>query len=294
MIAKELQAALKHAFDEATRMRHEYVTLEHLLLALLKDPRASKGLVACGADLVRLRKGLLDFLDETMPKVPESAELHPQTTVGVERVLQRAAIHVMSSDQEVIDGGNVLVQMFKEEESHAVFLLDQEDIKPFDLKQYFSHGVSPDGATDDDEDEEGATTAGEDEDGDAPTPKDPLKAYTVDLNAEAAAGRIDPLIGRSDELTRTVQVLCRRRKNNPIFVGEPGVGKTAIVEGLALHIHDGNVPDVLKGATVYSLDMGALVAGTKFRGDFENRLKAVLKQLEKRPARFSSSTRFTP
>jgi len=287
ILAKELQAALRTAFDEATRLRHEYVTLEHLLLALLKDARASKGLRACGANVPRLRKELEAFLAESMSPVPDDVDITPQTTLSVERVLQRAAIHVMSSDQKVIDGGSVLVQMFKEADSHAVFLLKNEGLTSFELKQYYSHGISPEGEGDDEEEDLGelgvegeGDEEGEDEDGDA---KDPLKAYTLDLHAEAVAGRIDPLIGRTDELARTVQVLVRRRKNNPIFVGDPGVGKTAIVEGLALHILEGKVPDAIKDARIYSLDMGALLAGTKFRGQFEQRLKGVMKKLQELP-----------
>ena len=289
ILAKELQAALRTAFDEATRLRHEYVTLEHLLLALLKDARASKGLRACGANVPRLRKELEAFLAESMTPVPDDVDITPQTTLSVERVLQRAAIHVMSSDQKVIDGGSVLVQMFKEADSHAVFLLKNEGLTSFELKQYYSHGISPESDGDEDEEDLGELGMegdepgegdGEDEDGDA---KDPLKAYTLDLHAEAVAGRIDPLIGRTDELARTVQVLVRRRKNNPIFVGDPGVGKTAIVEGLALHILEGKVPDAIKDARIYALDMGALLAGTKFRGQFEQRLKGVMKKLQELP-----------
>ena len=290
ILAKELQAALRTAFDEATRLRHEYVTLEHLLLALLRDPRAGKAIRACGANVPRLRKELEAFLTESLPPVPEGVDVSPQTTVSVERVLQRAAIHVMSSDQQLIDGGSVLVQMFKEEQSHAVFLLKNEGLTSFELKQYLSHGTVPD--DDDDDEEDGPGELGmeadddeddDDEEGEEAEARDPLKAYTVDLHAEAEAGRIDPLIGRTDELARTVQILARRRKNNPVFVGDPGVGKTAIVEGLALHILQGKVPEILKDARVYALDMGALLAGTKFRGQFEQRLKGVMKKLQELP-----------
>jgi ATP-dependent Clp protease ATP-binding subunit ClpA len=291
-LAKELQAALRAAFDEATRRRHEYVTLEHLLLGLLGDPRAARGLRACGADLGRLRRELETYLSDTVEALPENVEPSPQTTLSVERVLQRAAIHVMSSDQQVIDGAAVLVQMFKERESRAVFLLESEGVTSFDLKQYFSHGITPERDGEEDEEtevagEDGADRGGPDEekeDGESDDPaKDPLAAYCTDLNAEAAAGRIDPLIGRRHELDRAVQVLCRRRKNNPVFVGDPGVGKTAIVEGLALHVHEGKVPDAIGDARIYALDMGALLAGTKYRGQFEQRLKGVLKRLQKIP-----------
>ncbi len=292
ILARELQAALRNAFDEATRLRHEYVTLEHLLLALLRDPRAGKAIRACGGNVARLRKELDAFLAESLTPVPEGLDVTPQTTVAVERVLQRAAIHVMSSEQQLIDGGAVLVQMFKEEQSHAVYLLKNEGLSSFELKQYLSHGTVPDGDDEDDDEESlgelGMEAEADDDDGDGDEEgdgdaRDPLKAYTIDLHAEAEAGRIDPLIGRTDELARTVQILARRRKNNPIFVGDPGVGKTAIVEGLALHILQGKVPNAIKDARVYSLDMGALLAGTKFRGQFEQRLKGVMKKLQEIP-----------
>ncbi|HJL20355.1 MAG TPA: ATP-dependent Clp protease ATP-binding subunit ClpA [Sandaracinaceae bacterium LLY-WYZ-13_1] len=276
MIARELQATLRKAYDEAQRMRHEYVTLEHLLLALLDDPKAQKALEACGANRSRLRKKLYAFFDESVTKLPEDVDAEPHQTLAVERVLQRAAIHAISSEMKVIDGANVLVQLFYERESQAVFLLDQEGVQQFDLKRWVSHGVRPDGSSDgedfgplddDDDDMEGRRV-------------DPLEAYCVDLMQEAADGHIDPLIGREAELERTIQVLCRRRKNNPVFVGEPGVGKTAIAEGLALHIHEGKVPKVLSEAKIFALDMGALLAGTKYRGQFEERLKGVIKKLQ--------------
>ncbi len=285
MITRALQIALRNAFEEAARARHEYVTLEHLLSALIDDRRTSHALVACGADLRKLRKQLEKFLSEEVPALPEGVQVPPQQTLSVERVLRRAAIHVMSSEQEAMDGTAVVVEMFDEAESFAVFLLKQAGVTQFDLKQYISHGIVP-GMHEielrgEREQEEGADD--EDEDGEeGPSPKSPLEAYTTDLVAEAAAGRIDPLIGRDKELTRTIQVLCRRRKNNPIYVGDPGVGKTAIAEGLALRIHEDKVPDALKGAKVYSLDMGALLAGTKFRGQFEERLKGVIKEISER------------
>jgi ATP-dependent Clp protease ATP-binding subunit ClpA len=275
MIARELQATLRKAYDEASKMRHEYVTLEHLLLALLDDPKAQKALDACGADRARLRKRLYAFFDKSVAKLPEDVDAEPHQTLAVERVLQRAAIHAISSEMKVIDGANVLVQLFKERESHAVYLLDQGGVQQFDLKRYVSHGVGADGATDEDL----GSVDEDDEDGDGRR-VDPLEAFCVDLNAEAEAGNIDPLIGRAPELERTIQVLCRRRKNNPVYVGEPGVGKTAIAEGLALKIHEGDVPAVLEDATLYALDMGSLLAGTKYRGQFEERLKGVIKRLK--------------
>jgi ATP-dependent Clp protease ATP-binding subunit ClpA len=286
MITRALQIALRNAFEEAARARHEYVTLEHLLSALIDDRRTSHALVACGADLRKLRKQLEKFLSDEVPALPDNVQVPPQQTLSVERVLRRAAIHVMSSEQEAMDGTAVLVEMFDEAESFAVFLLKQAGVSQFDLKQYISHGIVP-GMHEielrpEREQEEGEGDEDGDEGEDGQAGKSPLEAYTTDLVAEAAAGRIDPLIGRDKELTRTIQVLCRRRKNNPIYVGDPGVGKTAIAEGLALRIHENNVPDALKGAKVYSLDMGALLAGTKFRGQFEERLKGVIKQISEK------------
>jgi ATP-dependent Clp protease ATP-binding subunit ClpA len=282
LIAKELQTSFRNALEEARKMRHEYLTLEHLLLALTKDTRTREVLKACGANVKRLQERLESFLEETVERLPEDADAEPQQTIGVERVLHRAAMHALSAEQKVIDGGDVLVAMFREEESHALYLLQQEGVTRLDLLNYISHGISKDGASSEGGEPRGVP-AGDDEDGESNSRKSPLEAYTTVLNAEAKAGRIDPLIGREKELERTIQVLCRRRKNNPLYVGETGVGKTAIAEGLALHIHEGRVPEVLKDATVYSLDMGALLAGTKFRGQFEERLKGVLKELQEHP-----------
>ncbi len=276
VIAKELQEALRRAYAEAEARRHEYVTLEHVLWGLLDDDGVSKALKACGASLTRMRKELSTFLDGAMQSVPNGVEVEVQQTLAVRRVLQRAAIHAVSTDQDVIRGTTVLVQMFNEQESFAVYVIEREDVTQFALKRFISHGIVPEGLPGGDSDPE--ISGDEDEDGE---PKaDPLEAYTTDLSEEAAAGNIDPLIGRESELQRTMQVLCRRRKNNPIYVGESGVGKTAIAEGLALAIHDGRVPEVLKGSRIFSLDMGALLAGTKFRGQFEERLKGVVKRLQ--------------
>ena len=275
LIAKELQASFRLALAEAKRMHHEYLTLEHLLLALLKDAKTRQVLTACGANLRRLQKRLEEFLEQTVERLPAGVEADPQQTIGVERVLQRAAIHALSAEQKIIDGGDVLVAIFREEESHALYLLQQEGVSRLDVLNYVSHGVPKEGFSPGEgaqDDEEGGSMQG-----------DPLEAYATNLNVEAREGRIDPLIGRTLELERTVQVLCRRRRNNPLYVGETGVGKTAMAEGLALRIHQGKVPDALKGATIYSLDMGALLAGTKFRGQFEERLKGVLKALTKHP-----------
>ena len=278
LIAKELQASFRQAIADAKAMRHEYLTLEHLLLALTREPKTQKILVACGANVKRLRQRLEKFLAETVERLPDSVNAEPQQTIGIERVLQRAAIHALSAEQKVIEGGDVLVAMFREDESHALFLLQQEGITRLDLLNYLSHGISKGSEGEDEGESSGGL--GEEEGG---TQKDPLRAYCVNLSVEAEEGRIDPLIGREKELERTIQVLCRRRKNNPIYVGETGVGKTAIAEGLALRIHEEKVPEPLQGAIIYSLDMGALLAGTKFRGQFEERLKAVLKALQKQP-----------
>ena len=274
LIAKELQASFRQAIADAKAMRHEYLTLEHLLLALTREPKTQKILVACGANVKRLRQRLEKFLAETVERLPDNVSAEPQQTIGIERVLQRAAIHALSAEQKVIEGGDVLVAMFREDESHALFLLQQEGITRLDLLNYLSHGISK--GSEGEEEGESSGGLGEEEGG---TQKDPLRAYCVNLSVEAEEGRIDPLIGREKELERTIQVLCRRRKNNPIYVGETGVGKTAIAEGLALRIHEEKVPEPLQGAIIYSLDMGALLAGTKFRGQFEERLKAVLKAL---------------
>ncbi len=285
LIAKELQASFRNALEEAHRMRHEYLTLEHLLLALTKDPRTREVLKGCGANVKRLQERLEGFLEETVERLPEGVEAEPQQTIGVERVLHRAAMHALSADQKLIDGGDILVALFREEESHALYLLQQEGVTRLDLLNYISHGISKDesGEGEGESAPRGSVPAGDDEEGEGSPRKSPLEAYTTNLNEEAKQGRIDPLIGREQELERTIQVLCRRRKNNPLYVGETGVGKTAIAEGLALHIHEGKVPEALKNAVIFSLDMGALLAGTKFRGQFEERLKGVLKALQEHP-----------
>ena len=278
VIDKELQETLRKAFDRAGLMRHEYVTLEHLLLALTEDPNASKALRACGTDLRRLRSRLEEFMQDRLARVPEDVTVEPRQTLAVERVLQRAAIHAISSEMKTIDGSNVLVQVLKEEESFAAFVLQEAGVTSLDLKRFIAHGVGTDIVAG--QSEAYTETDFDEEDEDSAPGRDPLEAFATDLIAEAAEGRIDPLIGRDEELDRTVQVLCRRRKNNPVFVGEPGVGKTAIAEGLARRIYEGSVPEILSDAQIYSLDMGALLAGTKFRGQFEERLKAVMKRLQ--------------
>ena len=279
IIAKELQASIRFALAEAKRMHHEYLTLEHLLLGLLRDPRCLEVLRACGARIDRLKQRLDTFLEESVEQLPEGVEGEPQQTIAIERVLQRAAFHALSAEQKVMDSADVLVAIYREDSSQALHFLKEEGVTRLDVLNFISHGISKDGGSEEPSPAREGHGPGGDEDDMAGPAKDPLAAYTTHLNEEAAQGHIDPLIGRANELERTVQVLCRRRKNNPLYVGETGVGKTAIAEGLALAIHEGNVPEPLKGAQIYSLDMGSLLAGTKFRGQFEERLKAVLKAL---------------
>ena len=290
-ITKELESTLGLAFAEAKARRHEHVTLEHLLYALLRDPVAARILRACGARLPELRRELEQHLEDSQPALPRGAEREPEHTQAFKRVLERAAMQVQSSGKEQIDGGNVLVAFYRERDSHAVYLLERQGITRLDLLRYISHGAlkvrDPSALRQYQDGEPGtererAPGADVDEDEEAPV-DDPLAAYCVDLVARAAAGKIDPLIGRIAELERTIQILCRRRRNNPIFVGESGVGKTAMAEGLALRLSENAVPDVLKGAPLYALDLGALLAGTKFRGQFEERLKGVVKALAAKP-----------
>ncbi|ACL64193.1 ATP-dependent Clp protease, ATP-binding subunit clpA [Anaeromyxobacter dehalogenans 2CP-1] len=276
-VSKELQQTLQAAVGEARRRRHEYVTLEHLLHAMTKDKVASEVLLACGADLKLLERELEEYLDRTLESV--AAGQDPEQTAAFQRVLQRAAWHVQGSGRTELNAGDVLVAITRERGSHAVYLLEKQGVRRLDILQYISHGVSKDG-----EDSPGGAEGEGDGDEGAPRPvKDPFRTFTVNLVERAAQGQIDPLIGRDAEIERTIQVLCRRRKNNPVFVGEPGVGKTAIVEGLALRIHEKQVPAVLEKAAIYSLDMGALLAGTKFRGEFEQRLKGVIAGVKKTP-----------
>ena len=280
MLSKELEFTLNLAFKDAREKRHEFLTVEHLLLALTDNPAASQVLKACGADLERLRGDLQAFLAETTPLLPANDSRETQPTLGFQRVLQRAILHVQSSGKREVTGANVLVAIFSEQESQAVYFLHKQNISRLDVVNYISHGISSVGG----EEDMGKEESGPAEEEGAAEPSQngsPLEQYATNLNQRARAGQIDPLIGRRYEIERTVQVLCRRRKNNPLFVGEAGVGKTAIAEGLAKHIVEGEVPDVLKESTIYALDLGALVAGTKYRGDFEKRLKALLHQLKK-------------
>ncbi len=280
-LSRALETTLALAIREARRRRHEYLTIEHLFFALLQDERVAEVLRACGADVARLQREVASFLD-AQEALADGSDGSPQQTLGFQRVLQRAAAHVQSSGRDEIDGANVLVAIFREPESHAAHLLAENGVTRLDVITYLSHGIPkvPDAG-------EPAAPSGDDDDDDEESEgrpaRDPLSAYTTNLVEKAAAGRIDPLIGRSREIERTIHVLCRRRKNNPIFVGDPGVGKTALVEGFALRVQQGEVPAALKDVQVYALDMGALLAGTKFRGEFEARLKAVINALTARP-----------
>ncbi len=279
MLNKELEFTLNHAFREASDQHHEFMTVEHLLLALVDNSAAASVLRACSVDLSRLKQALASFLNETTPVLSSDDSRETQPTLGFQRVLQRAVFHVQSSGREEVTGANVLVAIFGEPDSQAVYLLNKESVTRLDVVNYISHGISKVTG-----DEAGENFSQEEESSgvDAPA-KTALESYTTNLNLRAKAGKIDPLIGRDQEVSRTVQVLCRRRKNNPLFVGEAGVGKTALAEGLAKRIVDGDVPAVLAESTIYSLDMGALLAGTKYRGDFEKRFKALLAQLEQEP-----------
>lgn len=278
MITKELENTLNLAVAEATTRQHEYVTLEHLLLALLVDPTARDVIYSCGGNLDALKKDIEEFFAAHSEMVNADPSTLPDQTIAFQRVLQYALLQAQASEQKEVNGGNVLAALFHADHSHAVFLLNKHGITRLAVLNYIAHGIS----TLREEQAPGEADADEGE-GDARPARDPLKAFTVNLNERAAAGQIDPLIGRSDELQRTIQILCRRRKNNPVYVGEPGVGKTAIAEGLALKIQSGEVPEILSSATVYALDMGAVLAGTKYRGEFEQRFKGVITALKKIP-----------
>jgi len=276
MLNKELENTLNNAFKQARDKNHEFMTVEHLLLALSENSTASDILNACGANLEKLRNDLQTFLNETTPLLPPNDERETQPTLGFQRVLQRAVFHVQSSGKREVTGANVLVAIFSEQESQAVYFLKKQDISRLEVVNYISHGISKVS-----EDDSASRAAAAEEDPQDNSAQSPLSQYATNLNQLALAGKIDPLIGRKHEVERTIQVLCRRRKNNPLFVGEAGVGKTALAEGLAKKIVEGEVPEVLADATIYSLDLGSLLAGTKYRGDFEKRLKAVLAQLNK-------------
>ena len=278
MIAQELEVTLHMAFMDARQKRHEFISVEHLLLAMLDNPSAIEVLRACGANIETMREQLDHFITEHTPKVTTEGEVDTQPTLGFQRVIQRAILHVQSSGKKEVTGANVLVAVFGEKDSHAVYFLTQQGITRLDIVNFISHGISKTPHS------EPAPRADEPtEAGSEAAAASPLDSFAQNLNTQALAGKIDPLIGRDQELERVIQTLCRRRKNNPLLVGEAGVGKTAIAEGLARRIIEGSVPEILAQSTVYSLDMGALLAGTKYRGDFEQRLKGVLKQLADNP-----------
>ena len=285
MLSKELEVTLNLAFKGARSKRHEFMTVEHLLLALLDNESAANVLKHCGANLNRLRNDLLEFVDSTTPLIPEAEEdRETQPTLGFQRVLQRAVFHVQSSGNKKVTGANVLVAIFSEQESQAVYYLKQQNIARIDVVNYITHGISKVGDSDErvsgtehHQEDESSVDTGE-------SSKSPLENFASNLNELANNGKIDPLIGREPEVERVCQVLCRRRKNNPLLVGESGVGKTAIAEGLAKRVVDGDVPDVIQDAVVYSLDLGSLLAGTKYRGDFEKRFKGLLAELKRQPS----------
>ena len=272
MIAQELEVSLHMAFMDARQKRHELITVEHLLLAMLDNPSASEVLNSCGANLDKLREDVVGHIEEHTPKVGGKDDVDTQPTLGFQRVIQRAMLHVQSSGKKEVTGANVLVAIFGEKDSHAVYFLHQQGIARLDVVNFIAHGIAK--TTENNQKEQAQETTG----ADTKTSKG-LETYAVNLNKLVSEGKIDPLIGRETEVERVVQILCRRRKNNPLLVGEAGVGKTAIAEGLAKKIVDKNIPAVLENMTIYSLDLGALIAGTKYRGDFEQRLKTVIKQL---------------
>ena len=275
MLSKELESTLNTAFKVARESRHEFMTVEHLMLALISNPTAKNILVACEADLNNLEHELEKFIGQNASILPETEEKDTQPTLGFQRVLQRAVFHVQSSGKKEVTGANVLVAIFGERESHTVYLLNEMNVTRLDVVNCISHGNIPDSELDNE-----GTASTEEENNPSESKKSALASYTSNLNDLAAAGKIDPLIGRQIELERTIQILGRRRKNNPLYVGEAGVGKTAIAEGLAKRIFDGDIPEVIANSIIYSLDLGSLLAGTKYRGDFEKRLKAILTELD--------------
>ena len=278
MLSKELEVTLNTAFKNAHDKRHEFITVEHLLLALLDNSAAEIIMKACGCDINALHEQLTQFIDETMSLIPLDVQRETQPTLGFQRVLQRAVFHVQASDKKEVTGANLFVALFSEQDSHAVYLLNKQDVSRLDVVNFLAHGISKI----DNDDVQSSESKPEPGNTDADAGS-PLEKYTTNLNEEALQGRIDPLIGRDLEVERTIQTLCRRRKNNPLLVGEAGVGKTAIAEGLAKRIVEENVPEILMNSVIYSLDLGALVAGTKYRGDFEKRLKSLMNQLKKEP-----------
>lgn len=281
MLSRELEQSLNLAIQKARENQHEYITVEHLLYALLDNPPAIQAIQACGGSIEGLRNELDNFFEQYIPRLPDDSDEDSQPGLGFQRVIQRAILHVQGTGRKEVTGTNVLIAMFAEKESHAVYFLSREEVTRFDLVNYISHGISRVGG----ESTSLPPPAGVDQDEgfEEDEAQTPLAAFAINLNEQAMAGRIDPLIGRHTEIERTIQILCRRRKNNPLFTGEAGVGKTAIAEGLARKIVEGEVPEVLIDSTIFALDLGALLAGTKYRGDFEQRFKAVLAELEDTP-----------
>jgi ATP-dependent Clp protease ATP-binding subunit ClpA len=273
MIAQELEVSLHMAFMDARQKRHELITVEHLLLAMLDNPSAAEVLKACGSNIETLRNELTQYIDDHTPTISGEDEVDTQPTLGFQRVIQRAMLHVQSSGKKEVNGANVLVAIYGEKDSHAVYFLHQQGVTRLDVVNFIAHGVSK---LNEGETHKPSTEQENDQESSA---SKALETYTINLNKMVLAGKIDPLIGRDSEIERVIQTLCRRRKNNPLLVGEAGVGKTAIAEGLAKRIVDKEVPSILEGTTIFSLDMGTLLAGTKYRGDFEQRLKSVMKQL---------------
>lgn len=280
MLSKELEITLNNAFTNAHSKRHEFITVEHLLLALLENVTVKPIIHACGCDTMAMRGEITQFIDETVSMIPENIQRETQPTLGFQRVLQRAVFHVQASDKKEVTGANLFVALFSEQDSHAVYLLNKYEVTRLDVVNYLAHGISK---VEQDKEDESSEDINAEVSGEEPKEATPLDKYSTNLNEEAVQGKIDPLIGREQEVERTIQVLCRRRKNNPLLVGESGVGKTAIAEGLAKRIVEEDVPDVLLDNVIYSLDLGSLVAGTKYRGDFEKRLKALVNQLKKQP-----------
>lgn len=289
--SRSLEQALHRALAFANERHHEYATLEHLLLSLIDDADAGSVMRACNVDLEELRRNLSDYIDNELDNLVVRSSDDSKPTAGFQRVIQRAVIHVQSSGREEVTGANVLVAIFAERESHAAYFLQEQDMTRYDAVNYISHGVAkrpemnqPRAARGSEEGREETSSGSNNEEPQSPKKKpEAIDTYCVNLNKKARDGKIDPLIGRHAEIQRTIQILCRRQKNNPLFVGDPGVGKTAIAEGLALRIVRGEVPEVLESATIFALDMGSLLAGTRYRGDFEERLKQVVKEIEALP-----------
>jgi ATP-dependent Clp protease ATP-binding subunit ClpA len=281
VLSQELEFCLNDAFAGAREARHEFMTVEHLLLAIVDTPKVREVLKSCGADTAKLKTELKQFIDQTTPRLPAGEDRDVQPTLGFQRVLQRAVFHVQSSGKKEVTVANVLVAIFSEKQSHAAYLLSMQDVSRLDVVNFIAHGLSKAGGEERGEREDSGASTDAEREGDGGG--NALEKYATNLNESARKGKIDPLIGRKLEVERTIEILCRRRKNNPLYVGEAGVGKTAIAEGLARMIVENQVPDVLMDATIYSLDMGSLVAGTKYRGDFEKRLKAVLAEVKKQP-----------